>query len=115
MLHTVTPRVNPDVGTFDYRLDNVGVQVGCTPINISDIDLLSSSVIGTDRRLGASSPSADLTLAEDYPGITAILRNARLTTKPIVYGEAVPRAGALTWQAFYGISGLASVTPTANP
>ena len=112
MLHAVSPRVNPDVGTYDFRLDTVGVQAACTPINVSDVDLLSSAVIGSDRRLGVSSPAADLTLAEDVPGLTAILRNARLTSKPIVYGASTPRAGALTWQAFYGTSGLASIAPT---
>ena len=107
--HTISPRVNPDVGTFDFRLEQVNVTAACTPINVSDADLLSAAVIGENRRLGVSGANADLTLAEDYPGITAVLRNARLTAKPIVYGEGKPRAGQLTWQAFYGKGGIASL------
>ena len=107
--HTVSPRYNPDVGTFDFRLEQIAVSASCTPINISDADLLSAAVIGADRRLGKSGANADLTLAEDAPGITAVLRNARLTEKPIIYGEGKPRAGQITWQAFYGTGGIASL------
>lgn len=112
---TVTPRVSPDLGTFDFRVDRQAVEASCRPLNISDATLLSAALAGSSRRIGASTPSADLTLAEDHPGLTAILRGARLTAQPAVFAEGKPRAGTLVWAARHGANGLFTVAPTAAP
>jgi len=113
--HTISPRYNPDAGTYDFRVDAAVVEASCRPISITDATLISTAIIGASRALGQSSPSATLTLAEDNPGLTAVLYGARLVSRPMVYGDAEPRAGELTWRAHYGASGLAAVdiTPAA--
>jgi hypothetical protein len=120
--HTLSPRVNPDLGTYDFRVDQSLVEASCRPVNITDADLLSAAVIGASRAIGAASPRGTLQLAEDYPGLTAKLYGARLASKPAVYG-AGPRAGELTWRAYItpvevgGVTSprLADVAPTSEP
>jgi hypothetical protein len=102
--HTVSPRYNPDVGTYDFRIDQCAVEVSGRPVNVTDADLLSAALAGSSRAIGQASPRGTFTLAEDHPGLTARLYGARLTSKPAVYG-AEPRAGELAWRAY-----LSSVT-----
>lgn len=113
--HTISPRVNADMGTYDFRVDSAVVEVTGRPISIDDEDLLSAAIAGASRAIGQSSPSGTLTLAEDNPGLTAALYGARLVSKPAIFGEAEPRSGELTWRAFRTSAGLASVdiTPPA--
>lgn len=111
----ISPRSNPDVGTYDFRVDEAAVEVSCRPINISDATLISETIIGADRRLGKASVNGTLTLAEDYPGITATLLAARLSKRPMVYGKKEARAGELTWKAYPVGSSLGSVVMTAAP
>jgi len=113
--HTLSARTNPDVGTYDFRIDQAAVEASCRPINLGDEDLISAAIAGASRAIGQPSPSGTLTLAEEWPGLTAALYGARLVTKPAVYGESEPRAGQLTWRAFRGASGLASVAVTPEP
>jgi hypothetical protein len=111
--HTLSPRYNPDLGTYDFRVDQVAVEASCRPINYTDANLISAAVIGSSRALGSSSVSGSLTLAEDNPGLTAVLYGARLVSKPQVYGEKEPRAGQLTWRAFpvAGTHAAVDITP----
>lgn len=111
--HQIAPRYNPDVGTYDFRMESAAVEASCRPVNISDAGLIAATIIGASRALGQSSISADLTLAEDNPGCTAILKGARLASKPMVYGEKEPRAGELTWRAYPVAGSLGSVAMTA--
>lgn len=113
--HTISPRYNPDVGTYDFRVDQAVVEASCRPINVTDTDLLSAAIIGASRALGQSSVSASLTLAEDNPGLTAVLYGARLVSKPAIFGDKEPRSGELTWRAFPVAGALAAVdiTPAA--
>lgn len=113
--HQISPRYNPDVGTYDFRVDAAAIEASCRPVNVSDATLISAAIIGADRRLGKSSTSGTLTLAEDNPGLTAILNGARLSSKPMVYGEKEPRAGELTWKAYPVAGSLGSVAQTAAP
>lgn len=113
--HQIDERYNPDVGRYDYRVTSIAVEASCRPINISDLNLFSTALAGSSRAIGASRPSASLTLAEDYGGLTAVLYGARLTNNPAIYSESGPRSGELTWQAFYGANGLASVAMTPDP
>jgi len=98
--HTVSPRTNPDTGTYDFRVETSAVEVTGRPISIGDEDLISAALAGSSRAIGQSSPSGTLTLAEDSPGLTAKLYGARLVSKPAVFGENEPRSGELTWRAF---------------
>jgi len=113
--HQISERYNPDVGRYDYRVSEIAVEASCRPINISDINLFSASIAGTSRAIGNSSPSASLTLAEDFGGLTAVLYGARLTNKPAIYSENGPRSGEFTWSAYHTAAGLASVAITPDP
>lgn len=115
--HKLTERYNPDVGRYDYRVDEVAVEASCRPINISDAQIFSAALAGTSRLIGASSPFGTLTLAEDYTGLTASLYGARLAKRTAIYGENQPRADDLIWKA-YPIAGqtyIADVDMTPNP
>lgn len=98
--HTISPRYNPDVGTYDFRVDQAVVEASCRPITITDAQLISDAIAGASRAIGQSSPRGTLTLAEDNPGLTAVLYGARLVSKPAIFGEKEPRSGELTWRAF---------------
>ena len=98
--HTISPRYNPDVGTYDYRVDASVVEVSGRPISIDDQDLISAAIAGASRAIGQSSPSGTLTLTEDNPGLTAVLYGARLVSNPAIFGEKETRRGDLTWRAF---------------
>ena len=111
--HTISPRYNPDVGTYDYRVDAAAIEASCRPVNVNDATLISAAIIGSSRALGQSSISGSLTLIEDNPGLSATLLGARLASKPMVYGENEPRAGELTWRAYPVGGSLGSVAITA--
>jgi len=115
--HQITERYNPDVGRYDYRVGSVAVEASCRPINITDLQLFAPALTGASRAIGASTPSASLTLAEDYGGLTAVLYGARLVSKSAIYSESEPRAGELTWRAFpaSGSTDLAAVAMTPDP
>jgi hypothetical protein len=98
--HQISPRYNPDVGTYDFRVDAAIVEASCRPISIDDQDLISAAIAGASRAIGQSSPSGTLSLVEDNPGLTAALYGARLVSKPAIFGEKEPRSGELTWRAF---------------
>lgn len=108
--HTISPRYNPDIGTYDFRVDASVVEASCRPISITDAQLISDAIAGASRALGQSSPSGTLTLAEDNPGLTGVLYGARLTNKPALFGEKEPRSGELTWRAYHTAVTVGEVT-----
>lgn len=110
--HTISPRTNPDMGTYDFRVDAAVVEISGRPISIDDQDLIGAAIAGASRAIGQSSPSGTLTLAEDNPGLTAALYGARLVSKPAVFGEKEPRSGELTWRAFRKAVTVGEVTTT---
>jgi hypothetical protein len=54
-------------------------------------------MIGASRLLGTTIAGADLTLAEDNPGLTAVVKNAIITPPSSVFDTQNPIAGACTW------------------
>ncbi len=117
---TMTARKAANVGTFTFRLDSIGMQASCKPLNLAEVELFGAKVIGSDRRIGTRIAGSTLTLTEDYPGVTAILNGAKLTTSPLVYDSANPRAGECTWTAYRDFSTGAMTDPgsiamTADP
>jgi hypothetical protein len=113
--HTLKEQYNPDVGRYDYRVGQIAVEASCRPININDRQILGTAIAGASRAIGAASPNASLTLAEDYGGLTAVLYGARLASKSAIYGEEEPRAGELLWRAYHTTDGLAAVAMTPDP
>lgn len=117
---TLTARKAANIGTFNFRLDSVGLQASCKPLNLAEVELFGAKVIGSDRRIGTRLAGTTLTLTEDYPGVTTILNGAKLTTSPLVYDAGNPRAGECTWTAYRDFStgtmtDPGSIAMTANP
>jgi hypothetical protein len=76
---SLRPVVLPNLGTVDYRIDDVSVQVSATPANLTEAELWQTYMIGSSRLLGTTVAGADLTLAEDNPGLTAVVKNGMAT------------------------------------
>jgi hypothetical protein len=94
---SLRPLVLPNLGTVDYRIDDVSVQVSATPANLTEAELWQTYMIGDSRLLGKTIAGADLTLAEDNPGLTAVVKNAIITPPSSVFDTQNPIAGACTW------------------
>ncbi len=97
-------RKDPNIGTFDFRLVGIECEAQCRPLNLSDTLLQAAEVLGASAALGISRTGHDLTLAEDNPGLTVVLKNAQLVNTPVTFGQDEPRLGELTWRAFRDLS-----------
>lgn len=100
---TVTPGLqlepvgSDSQGTIDYTLSGVTVRASCTPLGLSEADILAALPAGKGR--GASLASAsDLVIAADG-GLSVTLKNAALVTGPIQWGASQLRAGQLGFVA----------------
>ena len=100
---TVTPELqlepvgSDSQGTIDYTLSGVTVRASCTPLGLSEADILAALPVGKGR--GASLASAsDLVIAADG-GLSVTLKNAALLTGPIQWGASQLRAGQLGFVA----------------
>ena len=106
---TVTPELqlepvgSDSQGTIDYTLSGVTVRASCTPLGLSEADILAALPVGKGR--GASLASAsDLVIAADG-GLSVTLKNAALVTGPIQWGASQLRAGQLGFVANIGADG----------
>jgi len=113
----LSPRRDPNVGTFDYRLTSLVVEARARPLNLDDALLSTAYVVGSSTRIGASRTGANLLLVEDNPGLTVCLNNAVLVSNPVAFGADEPRLGELTWRArrdfSAGYGAMFSVSATA--
>lgn len=94
---SLRPLVLPNLGTVDYRIDDVSVQVSATPANLTEAELWQTYMIGSSRLLGKTIAGGDLTLAEDNPGLTAVVGNAIITPPSSVFDTQNPIAGSCVW------------------
>jgi len=94
---TLRPLVLPNLGTVDYRIDDVSAQVSATPANLTEAELWQTYAIGASRLLGKTITGADLTLAEDNPGLTAVLKNAVITPPTSTFDTQNPIGGQCVW------------------
>ena len=106
---TVTPELqlepvgSDSQGTIDYTLSGVTVRASCTPLGLSEADILAALPVGKGR--GASLASAsDLVIAAGG-GLSVTLKNAALVTGPIQWGASQLRAGQLGFVANIGADG----------
>jgi len=96
---------NPDVGTFDALLKDLEVTASCMPMGYSESKWANLLVQGSGGGIGAPSRTqADLTIAQDNPGATVVLKNAWIETLPLQYGANVDRVGKVVWKARRDIS-----------
>ena len=101
---TITPELQLEPvttdsqGTIDYTLTGVTVRASCTPLGLSESDILAKLPVSSAR--GSSLASAnDLVITAANPGLTVTLKKASLVTGPIQWGATMLRAGQLGFVA----------------
>ena len=84
-------------GTIDFTLGGVDVTARCTPLGLTESQILDALPVARGR--GASlAGSNDLVISADG-GLTATLKNATLVTGPLQWGTTTLRAGELGFTA----------------
>lgn len=105
------------VGTIDYILTGVNVSARCTPIGLSEEDILAALPVFKPRGASIAQTGVDLVLdssneigAKSSYQIT--LRNVALVSGPLNWGSTSLRAGELMFTASVNDSGsLFNITP----
>lgn len=97
---TLTPEVVDDIGTIGMKLDAVTARARCTPVGITEAQILAARrVQGTGRHIGATMRTGnDLNLVATG-GVTVSLKDAALVSGPISWGAGTLRAGEIGFVA----------------
>lgn len=105
-----------DVGTIGAFVTGLSATAKCTPFGLGESLLERLALQGTGAGIGKSRPGYDLTLAQDHPGLTVTLKNAKLAAFPLHFAESgQDRIGEIAFTAFRGAgaSTLFSIAQTA--
>jgi len=100
----VGQRVDPNVGTFTYRLISLECEARCRPYMLDDSIWNTPYFQGASSAIGAARVGADLQLVEDAPGLSVVLKGARLETAPAAFDENNPRLGELVFRSYRDLS-----------
>lgn len=84
-------------GTIDYTLQGVTVRASCTPLGLSEAQILAA--LPTTKGRGASLASTNDLVISAQGGLTVTLKNASLVTGPIQWGSSQLRVGQLGFVA----------------
>lgn len=114
------PLTVSNLGTVDYRIDDVTVEVSAVPVNASESDLWGTYALGGSRALGTSVAGGEMTITEDFPGVCCTLPNMVWTERPTRFDPQNPLAGECRWTARRvfdgsGWSSVASLSMAAAP
>ena len=93
----LTPVTTDSQGTIDYTLSGVEVTARCTPLGLSEAQILSALPVLSGR--GKSLASTDDLVIAAEGGLTVTLKNAALVTGPLNWGATALRAGELGFTA----------------
>lgn len=99
----LTPVTTDSQGTIDYTLSGVEVTARCTPLGLSEAQILAALPVLSGR--GKSLASADDLVISSENGLTVTLKNAALVTGPLNWGATALRAGELGFTANLGDAG----------
>lgn len=103
-----------DVGTIGAFVTGVGCTARCTPFGMGTALLKHLALQGEGAGIGRSRPGYDLTLRQDHPGLTVVLKNAKLSPFALNYvASGADRVGELTFTAYRG-SGSAELFTVAQ-
>ena len=91
------PVTTDSQGTVDYTLGGVNVTAKCTPLGLSEAQILGA--LPALRGRGASMAGADDLVIESDGGLVVTLRNATAVTGPLQWGTTTLRAGELGFTA----------------
>lgn len=100
---TVTPEMQVEAvttdsqGTIDYTLTGMTVRASCTPLGLTEAQLLAALPVLKGR--GASLASASDLVIASTGGLTVTLCHAALVTGPIQWGATMLRAGQIGFVA----------------
>ncbi|MGN0846829.1 MAG: hypothetical protein ACI4RA_05535 [Kiritimatiellia bacterium] len=84
-------------GTIDYTLSGVNVTARCTPLGLSEAQILAALPVGLGR--GASLATASDLVVSAKGGLKVTLKCASLLTGPLNWGATALRAGELGFRA----------------
>ncbi len=98
---TIEPELQPVVtdsqGTIDYTIAAVRVRATCTPLGLSEAQILGALPALQGR--GASIASANDLVVAATGGLTVTLKKASLVTGPLNWGTTALRAGQIGFEA----------------
>jgi hypothetical protein len=99
----VDPVTVDSEGTVDMTINSVGVTAKCTPVGISEANLLAKLPLqgaGIRRGARASDLGADLTISGASAGDPeVVIKNAVLTDGPLQFGATPLRVGEIAFEA----------------
>lgn len=105
---TVTPELQLEpvttdlLGTIDYTVAGVSCTATCTPLGLTEAQLLDALPIAKDRGTSLTGAS-DLVIAGEN-GLTVTLKNATMMRGPLQWGNTTLRAGEVMFQAHRAFS-----------
>lgn len=115
----LSPRKTPDLGTFGMHFRGCEVTAKCIPVGYDESKWAALLVQGTGAGIGAARTGADLTLAQDNPGISVVLQNAVLEKVPLQFDDETDRVPECEWvgnrdiSSGYGALFSVGITPAA--
>ena len=105
---TVTPEVTLEpvqtdlLGTVDYTIAGVSVTATCTPLGLTEAQILAALPITKGR--GASLAGTNDLVIAGTGGLTVTLKNATMVTGPLQWGNTTLRAGEVAFRAHRAFS-----------
>ena len=105
---TVTPELELEpvqtdlLGTIDYTVRGVKVTATCTPLGLTEAQILAALPIAKGRGQSLTG-SSDLVIA-GTGGLTVTLKNATMTRGPLQWGNTALRAGEVAFEAHRSFS-----------
>ena len=105
---TVTPEIQLEpvttdlLGTVDYTVSGVTCTATCTPLGLTEAQLLGALPLAKNR--GASLAGANDLVITGAGGLTVTLKNATMMRGPLQWGNTALRAGEVAFQAHRSFS-----------
>lgn len=106
---TVTPEVTLEavttdrLGTIDWTIASVGCTATCTPLGLTEAQILAALPTGLKR--GALVGGANDLVIEGAGGLKVTLKNASLVKGPLNWGNTSLRAGQIQFTAHRAVTG----------
>ena len=105
---TITPELQLEpvttdlLGTVDYTVQGVGCTATCTPLGLSEAQILGALPLTKDR--GTSLTGASDLVITGANGLTVTLKNATMLRGPLHWGNTTLRAGEVAFTAHRAFS-----------
>ena len=90
------------LGTVDYTIAGVSVTATCTPLGLTEAQILAALPITKGR--GASLAGTNDLVIAGTGGLTVTLKNATMVTGPLQWGNTTLRAGEVAFRAHRAFS-----------